>query len=78
MYTHLFGLISPNPCVTESPCHRVSPSPRPYWLVDDIQAAVDTATGAGGFIAMSPTKIPGKGTFAIFIQGGIDHGLWQL
>ena len=24
------------------------------------------------------TEIPGHGTFAIYLQGGIDHGLWQL
>jgi hypothetical protein len=23
-------------------------------------------------------EIPGKGTFAIYIQGEVDHGLWQL
>jgi hypothetical protein len=23
-------------------------------------------------------EIPGKGTFAIYIQGDVDHGLWQL
>jgi len=26
---------------------------------------------------MSPTQIPGHGTFAIYIQGGIQHGLWK-
>jgi uncharacterized protein len=54
------------------------PVVRPYWLVDDISAAVTAVVGAGGQIAMMPTEIPGHGTFAIYLQGGNDHGLWQL
>jgi len=54
------------------------PIVRPYWLVDDIEAALAAATKQGAFVAHSPLKIPGKGTFAIYIQGGVNHGLWQL
>ena len=36
------------------------------------------AVEAGGEIAHLPMEIPGHGTFAIFIQGGIHHGLWQV
>ena len=54
-----------------------APVVRPYWLVDDIEAAVAAAVKAGGEIAHPPMEIPGHGTFAIYIQGGIDHGLWQ-
>ena len=54
------------------------PVVRPYWLVDDIDAALGAATTQGAFVAHSPLEIPGKGTFAIYIQGGVDHGLWQL
>lgn len=54
------------------------PVVRPYWLVDDIEAALDAATKQGAFVAHSPLEIPGKGTFAIYIQGGVDHGFWQL
>jgi predicted enzyme related to lactoylglutathione lyase len=46
--------------------------------VDDINAAVEAAEAAGGETAHPPMEIPGHGTFAIFIQGGIHHGLWQL
>lgn len=58
---------------------RASEDPvvRPYWLVDDIEAAVAAAAAAGGEIAHPPMEIPGHGTFAIYLQGGIDHGLWQ-
>lgn len=54
------------------------PTVRPYLLVDDIEAAVVAARAAGAEIAMPPTEIPGQGKFAIFILGGIQHGLWQL
>lgn len=54
------------------------PVVRPYWLVDDIQAAVEAVSRRGAFVAHAPLEIPGKGTFAIYIQGGVEHGLWQL
>lgn len=53
------------------------PIVRPYWLVDDIEAAVAAAEKAGCVIAHPPLEIPGRGTFAIYLQGGNDHGLWQ-
>jgi predicted enzyme related to lactoylglutathione lyase len=55
-----------------------APIVRPYWLVDDIEAALAAAVKAGGTVAHEPLEIPGHGTFAIYIQGGIDNGLWQL
>lgn len=54
-----------------------APVVRPYWLVKDIKAAVAAARKAGGQVAMDPTEIPGLGTFAIYVQGGVDHGLWE-
>jgi predicted enzyme related to lactoylglutathione lyase len=54
------------------------PVVRPYWLVDDIVAALAAAVQAGGAVAVPPMEIPGHGTFAIYLQGGNDHGLWQL
>lgn len=55
-------------------------SPRlPRWR-DEQQsdAALEAAVQAGGQIAHPPLEIPGHGTFAIYHQGGDDHGLWQL
>jgi predicted enzyme related to lactoylglutathione lyase len=46
--------------------------------VDDINAAVSAAVQAGGQVAQPPMEILGHGTFAIYLQGGNDHGLWQL
>lgn len=50
---------------------------RPYLLVTDIESAVEQAAAAGAEIAHPPLEIPGHGTFAIYILGGIEHGLWQ-
>ncbi len=61
-----------------APMHEAEePVVRPYWLVDDIEAGVAAAVKAGGEVAHPPLEIPGHGTFAIYIQGGINHGLWQ-
>jgi len=54
------------------------PVVRPYWLVTDIAAAVAAVANAGGEIAHPPLEIPGHGTFAIYLQGGNDHGFWQV
>jgi len=62
-----------------APMHETEePVVRPYWLVDDIEAAVAAAVEAGAVVAHPPMNIPGHGTFAIYIQGGNHHGLWQL
>jgi predicted enzyme related to lactoylglutathione lyase len=53
------------------------PVVRPYWLVDDIKAAVAAAVKSGGEVAHPPMEIPGHGTFAIYIQSGVQHGLWK-
>jgi hypothetical protein len=54
------------------------PVVRPYWLVDDIEAALAAAVEAGGEVAHPPLEIPGQGTFAIYLHGGVHHGLWKL
>ncbi len=55
-----------------------APVVRPYVLVRDIDAALQAAEASGAEVAMWPMTIPGRGKFAIYILGGIDHGLWQL
>lgn len=55
-----------------------APVVRPYWLVDDIQAALDAAAKQGAVVVHPPLELPGKDTFAIYIHGAVDHGLWQL
>jgi uncharacterized protein len=54
------------------------PVVRPYWLVEDIEAALVAASNEGALVAHPPLEIPGKGAFAIYVQGDVDHGLWQI
>jgi predicted enzyme related to lactoylglutathione lyase len=62
-----------------APMHEAEePVVRPYILVEDIDAAAKAAEQAGGEIAHPPMELPGHGKFAIYIQGGIHHGLWQV
>jgi predicted enzyme related to lactoylglutathione lyase len=61
-----------------APMHEAEePVVRPYWLVGNIEAAVESAVNAGAELAHPPMAIPGYGTFAIYIEGGLHHGLWQ-
>jgi predicted enzyme related to lactoylglutathione lyase len=61
-----------------APMHESEePAVRPYWLVEDIQAAWVAALASGAEEAHPPLEIPGQGTFAIFKRDGIHHGLWQ-
>jgi uncharacterized protein len=53
------------------------PTVRPYWLVDDIVAALDLVTKQGAAVVHPPLELPGKGTFAIYVAGDVYHGLWQ-
>ncbi|MEN1678625.1 MAG: hydroxylase [Planctomycetota bacterium] len=53
------------------------PIVRPYFMVNDIEAAVAKAAESGAEIALPPMKLPGHGMCAIFIRGGVEHGLWQ-
>lgn len=55
-----------------------TPVVRPYWLVSDIDDAVSTVKAQGAEIAVPPLDIHGKGKFAIYILGSIEHGFWQL
>lgn len=53
------------------------PIMRAYLAVEDIQQAVEEAERSGATIAYPPTRQGDQGTFAIVIQGGVEHGLWQ-
>lgn len=54
-----------------------TPIMRTYLAVEDIQRAVKEAESRGASIAYPPTRQGQRGTFAIVIQGGVQHGLWQ-
>jgi predicted enzyme related to lactoylglutathione lyase len=53
------------------------PIMRTYLPVEDAQQAVQLAEEFGATIAYPPTRQGTHGTFAIVIQGGVEHGLWQ-
>lgn len=55
-----------------------APVTRPYYLVENIKAAVKIAEENGSEIIHPPLEIPGLGTFAICLTGDIQHGLWKL
>ena len=54
-----------------------APITRTYVAVEDIQKAAKEAESLGATIAYPPTKQGQRGSFAIVIQGGVQHGLWQ-
>jgi uncharacterized protein len=53
------------------------PIMRAYFEVEDIHQAVKEAEESGTTIAYPPTPQGNHGTFAIAIQGELEHGLWQ-
>lgn len=53
------------------------PIMRTYLMVEDIEQAVKKAEEHGAIIAYPPTRQGQRGTFAIVLQGGVQHGLWQ-
>jgi predicted enzyme related to lactoylglutathione lyase len=53
------------------------PIVRTYLAVADIQDAVEQAEASGAIVAYAPTRQGERGTFAILIHGGVQHGLWQ-
>lgn len=62
-----------------APMHDAeTPVVRPYILVKDIDAAAKAAEEAGAEIAHPPMEIPDFGKFAIYIQGGMQQGLWEV
>jgi len=50
---------------------------RPYYLVDDIEAAVESASAQGALVAVPPMDIPGYGRCAIVMIASIQSGYWQ-
>lgn len=53
------------------------PVVRPYLAVDDLRHAVQQAAAAGATVAYGPTRQGQRGTFAILLQGDVQHGRWQ-
>ncbi|HZI10919.1 MAG TPA: hypothetical protein VE153_11065 [Myxococcus sp.] len=54
-----------------------APIMRTYVAVEDLQEAVKKAESQGALVAYPPTRQGRRGSFAIVIQGDVQHGLWQ-
>ena len=54
-----------------------APIVRTYLTVDDIALAVERAEKAGATLAYPPTKQGDTGTWAIYVAGELQFGLWQ-
>jgi len=46
-------------------------------VVDDIEQAVSEAESKGAVVAYPPTQQGDTGTWAIYMMGGVQIGLWQ-
>lgn len=53
------------------------PIVRTYLAVDDLESAAKKAEENGALVAYGPIRQGARGMFAIVIQGGVQHGLWQ-
>lgn len=53
------------------------PTMRTYLEVEDIAKTIQTAETAGAMIAYPPTKQGDTGTWAIYVLGEVQIGLWQ-
>lgn len=54
-----------------------APIVRPYLAVTDIASAVAEAEARGAVVAYPPTRQGATGTWAIYILGDVQVGLWQ-
>ena len=62
-----------------APMHAAEePVTRNYYLVADIEKAVEEAGNTGAKIAVPVMDIPGRGKCAILMYGAIQSGLWQV
>jgi predicted enzyme related to lactoylglutathione lyase len=66
-------------CGIRAPMHAAEkPIVRTYLRVTDIQASVQKAAQLGAKILLDHMEIPGRGIIAIYENGGIEQGLWQV
>lgn len=66
-------------CGIRAPMHgSEKPLVRLYVRVNDLAASVQAAERIGAKILLDRMELPGRGIIAIYEQGGIEHGLWQV
>lgn len=73
------GLPNGSLCGIRTPMHeQEKPTVRTYLRVDDIKSSVERAEKLGATVALGATELPGRGTIAIYLLGGIEQGIWQV
>lgn len=66
-------------CGIRAPMHeQETPITRTYLRVADIEAALAQAVELGGEVALGVMELPGQGSIAIYLLGGIQQGIWQV
>jgi uncharacterized protein len=61
-----------------APMHEAeAPVVRPYLGVPDAGAAVAAAEAKGAEVLHPALELPGEGTFAIYLGGGAQLGVWE-
>ena len=66
-------------CGIRAPMHaEEKPTVRTYVRVADIKTSVQRATQLGATVLLEQMEIPGHGVIAIYLHGGIEHGIWQV
>ncbi len=66
-------------CGIRAPMHtEEKPMVRSYVRVNDIKTTVQRAADLGAKILLERMEIPGHGIIAIYMHGGIEHGIWQI
>lgn len=62
-----------------APMHEAEgPTTRPYYLVSNIEEALEKAMLSGAEILVPSMDIPGRGKCAVLMLGSIQSGLWQV
>lgn len=66
-------------CGIRAPMHtEEKPCVRTYVRVTDIEITVQRVSQLGAKILLERMEIPGHGIIAIYLHGGIEHGIWQI
>ena len=66
-------------CGIRAPMHdQEEPTVRTYIRVADLESSVKKAEELGATIILGAMEIPGRGSIAIYLNGGIEQGIWQV
>ncbi len=76
---HVAALPAGPLCGIRAPMHSAEkPVVRTYLRVNNLANSVQLAAVRGANILLERMELPGRGIIAIYEQGGVEHGLWQV